>query len=343
MTGKMQGELRESGSRRGGLPPLVRLSEPRDQREQLAKDARRGLGSRPKSLPAKYFYDERGSRLFEEITELPEYYPTRAETIILEATSSEIVSDVDPAELVEIGSGSSRKTRLLIEAMGRPRESGRYVAFELSESALLGALRALHESYAWLELRGVIGDFETDIPRIPRQGRGLVALLGSTLGNLDSPGRVAFLRELAALLGPGDGLLLGLDLVKEPAVLEAAYDDTRGVTAAFNLNVLEVLNRELDGDLPVEDFEHVAVYDRARARIEMRLRASRDIEAELPRAGLRLRFAAGEEILTEISCKFTREVAERELGEAGLRVERWDTDPQGLFALALARPRPAGD
>jgi L-histidine N-alpha-methyltransferase len=344
MAGRKQRAVRETGSARGGLPRIVRLSEPRDRQEQLAEDARRGLGSTPKSLPPKYFYDERGSRLFEEITRLPEYYPTRTETAILESASPGIVSAVDPDELVEIGSGSSRKTRLLIEAMGLPREAGRYVAFDLSESALGDALRALHESYSWLELRGVLGDFETDIPRIPRQGRGLVAFLGSTLGNLDSPGRVAFLRELAGLLGPDDGLLLGLDLVKDPAVLEAAYNDARGVTAAFNLNVLEVLNRELEGDLPVEAFEHVALYDRVKARIEMRLRASREIEAELPLAGIRLRFAAGEEILTEISCKFTRAVAERELGDAGLGVERWDTDPRSLFALALARPlRASGD
>jgi L-histidine N-alpha-methyltransferase len=315
----------------------VRLSVPRARREQLAEDARRGLLAKPKWLPPKYFYDERGSALFEEITGLPEYYPTRTETGILERTAQGIVSEVGPEELVEIGSGSSRKTRLLIEALGEERRRGRYVAFELSESALLGALEALGESYPWLELRGVLGDFETDVPRIPREGRGLVAFLGSTIGNLDAPGRVAFLGELASLLAPEDGLLLGLDLVKDSAVLEAAYDDTRGVTAAFNLNVIEVLNRELGGDLPREAFEHVARYDRAKARVEMWLRAREEIDAELPGAGIRVRFEVDEEMLTEISCKFTRAVAEEELAAAGLRLERWETDQRGYFALALAR------
>lgn len=330
---------RSGGSSGRTRPRLVRLSEPRDRREQLAEDARRGLSAAPKSLPPKYFYDERGSALFEEITRLPEYYLTRSETAILERSAGAIVRGVAPDELVEIGSGSSRKTRLLIEAMGRARGKGRYVAFDLSESALVGALLDLGGGYPWLELRGVLGDFETDIPRIPREGRGLVAFLGSTLGNLEGPERIAFLGELGGLLGGEDRLLLGLDLVKEPAVLEAAYDDAQGVTAAFNLNLIAVLNRELGGNLPRRAFEHVARYEPDKARVELWLRAREEIEAELPGAGMRVRFYAGEEMLTEISCKFTREGAEGELREAGLGLERWETDERGYFALALARPR----
>jgi L-histidine N-alpha-methyltransferase len=317
------------------LSTMTRLSRA-DRRSQLADDVRTGLAASPKWLPPKYFYDARGSELFEEITRLPEYYLTRAESEILEARTDEIVGRLRPAELVELGSGSSRKTRLLLEAMHRHHGGRRYAPLDVSEDALEGAAAALSSSYPWLEFEGFVGDFSADLPPVPRRGRRLLAFLGSTIGNLTPDERAELLRGVAGALRPGDRFLLGVDLVKDPAVLLAAYDDAAGVTAEFNRNLLRVLNRELGAAVPVDAFEHVAVYDAGLQRIEMRLRAGRALTIRFPTLDLEVGFAEGEELRTEISCKFTRDGIEGELAAAGLPVESWYQDSANRFACAVA-------
>src|SRR5262245_14918342 len=318
------------------LPRITRLSPQADRKEQLAEDVRRGLGAMPKWLPPKYFYDARGSELFEEITRLPEYYLTRAEHEILEEITDGLAGRLRPGELVELGSGSSRKTRLLLEAMHRHRGGRRYAPLDVSVDALEGAAAALTSSYPWLEFDGFVGDFTADLPRVPRRGRRLLAFLGSTIGNLEPQERAALLGGVAAALRHGDRFLLGVDLVKDPAVLKAAYDDAAGVTAEFNRNMLRVLNHELGAGIPVDAFEHVAFYDTGKARIEMRLRALRDLTVDFPTLDMEVSFAAGEELRTEISCKFTRQGVERELAAAGLRLESWHEDSAHRFACAVA-------
>jgi L-histidine N-alpha-methyltransferase len=315
----------------------VRLGAPEEFHEQLARDVRRGLEQRPRSIPPKYFYDARGSELFERITTLPEYYLTRAETSILERVADEIVGDARPEEIVEIGSGSSKKTQLLLGAL-RAHGGRRFVPIDVSEDALRAAGERLLARYPWLELALVVGDFERDLARVPRSGRRLVAFLGSTFGNFETEERVPFLRSVRAMLESDDRFLLGVDLVKSRARLNAAYDDSQGVTAEFNKNVLHVLNRELGGDLPVDHFQHRAFYDVPRERIEMRLVARRKIRARLEALDLELFLQAGEELHTEISCKFRRETVEECLRGADLALERWITDDAGDFALAVARP-----
>jgi L-histidine N-alpha-methyltransferase len=312
------------------------LSEPRAVHDELVDDALAGLTGRPKSLPPKYFYDARGSELFERITRLPEYYATRAETAILEADADDLVAAVRPEELVELGSGSSRKTRLLLEAMHAQGAGNRYVPLDVSEAAVRSAAAVLAADYPWLRVDGLVGDFLRDLPAIPRHGTRLLAFLGSTIGNLDPAARRVFLKQVAAALAGDDRLLLGVDLVKDVAALEAAYDDAAGVTAAFNRNVLAVLNRELGGDLPVDAFAHVARWDPERSCVDLYLRATRPVTARLAEPGLEVTFAAGEELHTEMSCKFTRAGVEEELDEAGLTLERWLTDQAGRFALVLA-------
>jgi L-histidine N-alpha-methyltransferase len=320
------------------LPTMTTLSPQTSRKEQLAQDVRKGLGATPKWLPPKYFYDARGSELFEEITRLPEYYLTRAEREILEEITDGLAGRLRPSELVELGSGSSRKTRLLLEAMHRHRGGRRYAPLDVSADALRGAAAALTSSYPWLEFDGFVGDFTADLPRVPQRGRRLLAFLGSTIGNFEPDERAALLGGVAAALRPGDRFLLGVDLVKDPAVLEAAYDDAAGVTAEFNRNMLRVLNRELGAGIPVDAFEHVAFYDPGRARIEMRLRALRDLTVEFLTLDLEVRFAAGEELRTEISCKFTRDGVDRELAAAGLPLESWHEDSAHRFACAVAGP-----
>ncbi len=320
-----------------GTVQIVALRPEGEIRAELARDARRGLTESPKTLSPKYFYDARGSRLFDRITELPEYYLTRAETSILERHAEEIVTSARPAEIVEIGGGFSRKTELLLrglEALG----GGRLVSLDVSAEALAGAADRLAGTFPDLDFLGVVGDFDHDLDRIPRCGRRLAIFLGSTIGNLDHEQRVPFLRRVRAMLSTDDHFLLGVDLVKPVERLEAAYDDAQGVTAEFNRNVLSVLNRELDGDLPVEAFTHRAVYDREYERIEMVLVAQRAVRARLEAIGIDVVFEPGEELRTEISCKFRRARVERELVEAGLRPERWMTDEAGDFALVTARP-----
>jgi L-histidine N-alpha-methyltransferase len=307
----------------------------------LANDVLDGLSRPFKEIPPKHFYDARGSELFERICELPEYYPTRAERAILLSGADEIVEHTSAGELVELGSGSAEKARILLEAMSSAGTLRRYVPVDVSESALEAAAIELVDEFDELTVHGVIGDFERHLDRVPSRPVGgsprLVALLGGTIGNFLPGTRRRILREISRLLGPTDRLLLGTDLVKDPAVLEAAYDDSEGVTAEFNRNVLYVINRELDADFVPEAFEHVAFFDRRHEWVEMRLRARRPCNVLVAGLGLRVEFAAGEELRTEISAKFTRARVEADLQAAGLGLERWYTDSDGLFALSLAR------
>ncbi|UCF69652.1 MAG: L-histidine N(alpha)-methyltransferase [Acidobacteriota bacterium] len=304
----------------------------------MAEEIRAGLTDEPKWIASKYFYDERGSKLFEQITALPEYYLTRAETRILERASDSIVTAAQPDELVELGSGFSRKTRLLLEAMQRLQVGYRYLPLDVSEEALLTASKSLARDYPWLEIVGVVGDFMSHLEDIPRDGTQLLCFLGSTVGNLDPDERAAFYRRVSARLEQRDRFLVGFDLVKDKRVLESAYNDSRGITAEFNRNILLVINREFAGNLPVDEFEHVARYVDERDRIEMWLRARRAIHARLDHLDLEVSLCAGEAIRTEISSKFTRDRAERELSAADLTIERWLTDEQCRFALATVAP-----
>jgi L-histidine Nalpha-methyltransferase len=305
--------------------------------DALRADVRAGLSATPKTLPPKYFYDARGSELFDEITRLPEYYLTRAETAILQRYAGEIAEQSRCESLVELGSGTSAKTRLLLRALldgGTLRE---FVPFDVDPAVLTEASEALEAEYPGLRVEPFLGDFERDLGRIPGTGRRMIAFLGSTIGNLEPAPRAAFLTQVSAALRPGDTFLLGTDLVKDPARLHRAYDDAAGVTAEFNRNILMVVNTELDADFAVEEFEHVAVWDAASEWIEMRLRPAREQHVTIGDLGLAVSFAAGEEMRTEISAKFRREKIEAELAAAGLRTLRFWTDPDGDFALTLAQ------
>ena len=306
----------------------------------LADDVLDGLTRPFKELPPKHFYDSRGSELFEEICELPEYYPTRTERRILEQNAAAIVEGTGAAELVELGSGSAEKARILLDAMERAGTLRRYVPLDVSENALESAARQLVVEYDGLQIDGVIGDFERHLDSVPDgDGPRIVALLGGTIGNFPPGTRRRLLREIGRLLGPDDRLLLGTDLVKDPAVIEAAYDDPGGVTAEFNRNVLRVINRELGADFSPDAFDHVAFFDRRNEWIEMRLRARRPQTVLIAGVGLRVEFAAGEELRTEISAKFTRARIEAEFRAARLELRGWFTDPDGLFAVSLASRR----
>ena len=305
----------------------------------LETDARRGLTTDPKDIPPKWFYDDRGSALFDEITRLPEYYPTRRERAILVAHSADIVRVTNADTLVELGSGTSEKTRLILDAMRDARTLKRFVPFDVSKQTLHDAAAAIEFEYPGIDVQPVVGDFTLDLDAIPNGGRRLVAFLGGTIGNLLPDARARFLADIAALLGPGDFFLVGTDLVKDTRRLVAAYDDAQGVTAAFNKNVLHVMNRELDADFDVEAFEHVAVFDTEREWIEMRLRSTRRQLVRIGALDLDVEFRAGEEMRTEVSAKFTRQRIERELAAAGLVLVEWCTDPARDFALSLARKR----
>ncbi|GHG93580.1 L-histidine N(alpha)-methyltransferase [Streptomyces rubradiris] len=317
------------------MSPLhITRTLPEDATEAaLRADVLSGLTTVPKRLPPKWFYDARGSELFERITELPEYYPTRAEREILATRSGEIAAASGARTLVELGSGSSEKTRHLIDAL--PALAA-YVPVDVSESALTRAGRALVEERPGLRVHALIADFTAPLTLPATPGPRLVAFLGGTIGNLLPAERARFLASVRALLAPGDGLLLGTDLVKDERVLVRAYDDAAGVTAAFNRNVLAVINRELGADFDPEAFEHVALWDAGREWIEMRLRSRTAQSVKVPALNLAVDFAAGEELRTEVSAKFRQEGVTAELAAAGLELTHWWTDAQGRFALSLS-------
>jgi len=304
----------------------------------MVAEVREGLARRPlPELPCKYFYDDRGSALFDEITALPEYYPTRTETGILEAHAEEIVDASSPGELVELGSGAGRKIRLFLDAMRRRGHLESVALLEISEGYLRESVDSLQADYPEARVSGIVGDFVRDLPELGPGGGRLLLFLAGTIGNLHPEQLPAFFRGAASVLARGDGFLVGVDLVKDPARLHAAYNDAAGVTAEFNLNILRVLNDRLGADFDPSDFEHRAFYDVEREWIEMRLRARRPVEARVPLAGVRLALASGDEIRTELSCKYTRESLERRLEGTGLVIERWFTDEESLFASVLLR------
>ncbi|MEO6702860.1 MAG: L-histidine N(alpha)-methyltransferase [Jatrophihabitantaceae bacterium] len=304
--------------------------------DELAADALAGLTAQPKTLPPRWFYDRRGSELFEQITELPEYYPTRTERLILQQHADDIAAAAGVNTVVELGSGSSSKTRLLLDAWQRGGTLQRIVTVDVSVSALTEAAQVLSARYPGVQVQPVRADFTRHLHGLDTVGRTAIVFLGSTIGNLDPAQRRQFFDSVRAALADGDVLLLGTDLVKSPDVLVPAYDDTAGVTAEFNLNVLNVLNRELGGDLPVDAFRHRAVWNAVDERIEMRLRAERVVDATLAEIELALHFEAGEELLTEISSKFRRASIAAELSASGLQLDRWWTDPQDYFAVSMA-------
>jgi L-histidine N-alpha-methyltransferase len=304
----------------------------------LADDVLDGLTRPFKELPPKHFYDARGAQLFDQICELPEYYPTRAERAILEETAAEIAALSGAVELVELGSGTASKTRVLLDALKDAGTLVRYVPVDVTESMVRECAEELTDEYPGLSVHGVIGDFERHLDRIPAAvGPRIVAFLGGTIGNFPPGSRRRVLREIARLLGPGDHLLLGTDLVKDPEVLKDAYDDAQGVTAEFNRNVLRVLNRELGADFEPENFDHIALFDAEHEWIEMRLRARSEHTTLVRDLDLPVHFAAGEEMRTEISAKFTAQRLESDLSAAELELVRWFTDPEELFALTLSR------
>jgi L-histidine Nalpha-methyltransferase len=314
----------------------VRLT-PDHASRALRHDVSTGLVADPKWLPPKWFYDSRGSELFEEITRLPEYYPTRAEREILDAHAADLAGHTGARSLVELGSGSSEKTRLLLDALRDHGTLEEFVPLDVSESALREAAATIVADYTGLGVRAVVGDFTEPLAGLPGGSPRLVAFLGGTIGNLLPEERHEFLGSVRGVLDDGEWLLLGTDLVKDPATLVRAYDDSAGVTAEFNRNVLHVVNRELGADFPVDAFDHVAVWNPEQEWIEMRLRAQRSTQVTIPGVGLEVALVEGEEIRTEISAKFRHDKVERELKEAGFALDRWWTDEQERFAVSLAR------
>ena len=304
----------------------------------LRADARAGLTASPKTLPPKWLYDEHGSELFEKITQLDEYYPTRAERSILAAVAGEIADRTGAATLVELGAGAADKTRLLLDALRAGGTLRSFVPVDVSEAALIEAAHRVLASYPGLQVRAVVSDFEEHLGLPEETGSRLVAFLGSTIGNLLPPQRAAFLASLRARLRTGDALLLGTDLVKDPGVLHAAYDDAAGVTAAFNKNVLAVLNSQLGANFDLAAFDHVALWDPAAEWIEMWLRSAERQVVSLPEIGLTVEFAEGEQMRTEVSAKFRPDGVAAELAAAGFTMTRWWTDPEGRFGLSLSVP-----
>ncbi len=304
----------------------------------LRADARAGLTANPKQLPPKWFYDARGSELFERITELPEYYPTRCERKILELDSPAIIEAASsPSTLIELGSGSAAKTRVLLDAMRDAGCLATYAPVDISEEITRDTAEKVAAEYDGVDVRGLVCDFELDLERIEAPAPRLIALLGGTIGNFAPQQRAGFLRRIANLLGPEDRFLLGTDLVKDRETLEAAYNDAAGVTAEFNKNVLAVLNRTLDADFDLDAFEHVARWDPENLWIDIRLRSLANQVVNVGSLEMQVPFAAGEEMRTEISTKYARPGLENIYGEAGLELTNWFTDAEGLFGLSVAR------
>jgi L-histidine Nalpha-methyltransferase len=303
----------------------------------LRSDVLTGLTSTPKTLPPKWFYDARGSELFERITRLPEYYPTRAEREVLADRADEIAALTGAHTLVELGSGSSEKTKLLLDALRRKGSLREIVALDVSEAALESSVEVLRTTYAPATVHGIVGDFTQHLALLPGESPRMVAFLGGTIGNLVPAERAKFLTALRDTLQAGEWLLLGTDLVKDETTLVRAYDDAAGVTAEFNRNVLHVLNRELDADFDVDAFDHVALWDAEEEWIEMRLRATRAMEVRIRALGLTVSFAQDEEMRTEVSSKFHPVRVANELSEAGFALTRWWTDPAARFGVSLSQ------
>ena len=302
---------------------------------QIVRDVLRGLAAKQKFIPSKYFYDARGSRLFERICLLPEYYPTRTELSVLQRDACELVNGFNRGDLVELGSGSNRKIRILLDAMSRAsRSTTRYVPVDISESALLSATTGLMKRYPELEVEAVLADFTRDLGNIASNRPKLVLFLGSTIGNLDENECRIFLTALAKSLGAGDRFLLGLDMLKPRSVLEAAYNDAQRITAAFNKNILLVLNRELSATFVLDDFEHAAFFDPENERVEMHLRAKRRLIVQIRDLDLSLSLDRGETIRTEICRKFSRSTAEKMVEEAGMTISKWYSDPKDWFSIS---------
>ena len=318
------------------MPTLESHLGPDARRTALEADVRAGLTASPKTLPPKWFYDSQGSVLFDRITRLDSYYPTRCEREVLAKQASTIAELTRADTLVELGSGTSEKTRLLLDALRGAGTLRRFVPFDVDESVLVRAAEQVEADYPGTDVHAVVGDFERHLTHLPTGGRRLIAFLGGTIGNLLPEQRSVLLASLSAGMARGDWLLLGTDLVKDPARLVAAYDDVEGVTAAFNRNVLHVLDRELDGDVDVDAFEHVALWDAEQEWVEMRLRSRRAQVVHLRALDLEIAFGAGEELRTEISAKFREERVRDEVAAAGLALEHWWTDDAGDFGVSLS-------
>ncbi|QQM23264.1 L-histidine N(alpha)-methyltransferase [Rhodococcus sp. P-2] len=318
-------------------PTLEVYLTPAESVDALRAEAREGLTAMPKWLSPKWFYDARGSELFEEITALPEYYPTRTERGLLAQYADEIAALTEPEILIELGSGSSEKTRLLLDAMTARGTLRTYVPQDVSVTALEGAAQQVGAEFPGIDVVGVVSDFTGSLHHLPGGGRRTVAFLGGTLGNLVPAERADFLSGIAAVLDPGENLILGVGLVIDPAVLVPAYDDAAGVTAQFNLNVLAVLNKQLGANFPLEDFRHLALWDAENEWIEMRLEALRELSVRIDDLDLEITFAADEQLRTEISAKFTEDGIAAELASAGFGVRKVWTDQDQRFALLCAQ------
>lgn len=311
-----------------------------DKKKSLMRDVQHGLTSRPKTLLPKYFYDSVGSELFEQITELPEYYLTRTESQLLSSVARTTISRVRPEEVIELGSGSSTKAKVVLEPAYATGQLSSYIPFDVSESALTIAAEELTQEYPSLNVHGIVGDFEKDLDKIPQpSGRRLLLLLGSTIGNLNADSRHTFLRAIRAILGPEDALLLGVDLVKSVDMLHAAYNDKLGITAAFNLNILTVLNRELGANFNPDEFQHYAFYNPSSARVEMHLIPYVKQIVAIESLRLSIEIQPNESIWTESSYKFTRESTVTMLETAGFSLKNWSTDSDEQVGLVLATPQ----
>src|SRR4051812_29431260 len=333
--------LRPLGVQRPAAGPLMSadLALATTALDRLIADALGGLWNDPPRLPARWFYDDAGSRLFDEITRLPEYYPARAETEILRERSAEIARLTGATTLVELGAGTSTKTRLLLSALTADGRPIHFVPIDVSAATLDSAARIIASRYPSAQVTPVVADFAESLDDLPGEpGRRLLIFLGSTIGNLEITERLEFLERVRSAVAPGDHFLLGADLVKDARRLVAAYDDARGVTAAFNRNLIAVLRRELKGvGLRPDDFDHVAVWNVAQSRIEMRLRARRAIRAEFAVLDKEWTLEAGEEMLTEISTKFRAAELRDELADHGLETVKGWTDAAGDYLLSLTR------
>jgi L-histidine N-alpha-methyltransferase len=309
---------------------------PGDLDRALRADIHDGLTTQPKELQPKWFYDERGSDLFDQITRLAEYYPTEAEREILLAHADTIIERAGADTIVELGAGTSDKTRALLDAARVDGRLDRFIPFDVSEEFLRSTAATFAQTYPGLRVHGVVGDFDRHLERIPGGGRRLVVLLGGTIGNYQPVPRKEFLRRIVEGMRPGDRFLLGTDLVKEQSRLELAYDDPAGITAEFNKNILQVVNRELDADFDLDRFDHVATWDDHEEWMDLGLRSRVDHDVRVEALDLDVHFAAGEYMRTEVSAKFRLEKFTSELASVGLHVEHWFTDRAADFAVSLS-------